>query len=864
VKIEFRSLLRTAFCALLVLAIGGVWFSGALGRPNGTNVSATTAPTVNGAPKLSPTLESRLPGLADESDAGMVIVSFNTASGLKESHLDVLRSVGVTGGQTFPTLGMVAQPMTAGQVRTLANHPAVRSVWSNDPIEFYMDSARMLTGVEKLRTDAGFTFRNGGLPISGRGEEFTNRDFSVLVIDSGIDATHPDLKLGQNVVQNVQTIVGTGSVPGFTPFVAVENVPNSDQTSGHGTHCASIVGATGQQSGGAYAGVAPGAKIIGAGLGLYTPIGSFILNAIAAWEWGLTNQYRYKIRVITNSYGGVGAYNPNNPITSSAELAYSRNIVVLFAGANSGPGKGTWNQYAKSPYVIGVAAGTKEGGLADFSSRGVPRDERLANADPLDDWDSPTITAPGTGRVFASNASRFTTGMVAARAMTTAATTAADTELTPAEALHYTQKSGTSMATPFVAGVVALMLDADPTLTADEVKQILMETASVMPGYEEWEVGAGYVNAYAAVDKAFNRAKTYRSRQEVTFNAALSETRANTPFHIDFDPAFSGPESSNARPFDVAPGVSQLDVTATVDLPLEPGATNLVGIRLYAPDGTVYSPGFPIGTSPFRQVIVEAPMAGRWYVEARGTRGLSTVPVTSPQQVAAPGPVDGNVAQISYVLPGIPDISGHASQLAIENALKNRLIDLYEDGTFRPDAVVSREELARSLALNTSLRQTLGSTPKFADVSGDLLAIAEAVTAKGSTLRDYDFIPTGMMSFSGTSFNPGGSVNRLDLAVALIKALGHDAQARALANTTVMYQGNALSDNAQIPGALRGYVQLALNKGLFEAFPAEVRQIAPGQFLVIPGPRFEPATQVTRATLAERLVKYRQLFTTGG
>ena len=177
---------------------------------------------------------------------------------------------------------------------------------------------------------------------------------------------------------------------------------------------------------------------------------------------------------------------------------------------------------------------------------------------------------------------------------------------------------------------------------------------------------------------------------------------------------------------------------------------------------------------------------------------------------------------------------------------------------------MTRDELARSLSLNTNLRQTLGATPKFGDVSGDLLGIAEALTSRGSSIRDYDFVSTGMMSFSGTSFNPTGSTNRLDLAVALVKALGYDAQARSLANTTVTSGGTALTDNSQIPGALRGYAQIAIDKGLFEAFPAEVLQIAPGQFIVVPGPRFEPATTVSRAVLAEKLNSYRTFFTTGG
>jgi serine protease AprX len=311
--------------------------------------------------------------------------------------------------------------------------------------------------------------------------------------------------------------------------------------------------------------------------------------------------------------------------------------------------------------------------------------------------------------------------------------------------------------------------------------------------------------------------------------------------------------------------VNVLKARATVDIVGEPGATNLIGIRLWAPDGTSYSPTFALNsTSNVREGIVNDPMPGTWYIEARGVRGTSAAPVTSPQQVAPPGPVDGVITQTRYVVPSISDIQGHAKQSSIELAIRRRLVDTFADGTFRPDAVVTREELARSLSLNTNLRQTLGSTPKFGDVSGDLLGIVEAATARGSSIRDYDFISTGMMSFSGTSFNSTGSVNRLDLAVALVKALGYDAQARVLSNTTVTLGGTALTDNSQIPGALRGYVQIAIDKGLFEAFPSEVRQIAPGQFIVVPGPRFEPATTVSRAMLAEKLNLYRTLFTTGG
>jgi serine protease AprX len=848
---------RRVFNFLLVSAFAGVLFL-----------------TAQAAAVLSPVLQTQLNGLANNAPVGAVIVSFNTSNGLQLNHLNILRGVGILKGVTFQKLGMVGAVMTAGQIRALAANSAVRSIWSNDRQQYFMNQARMVTGVDKLRTDSAFATRNGGMPVSGAG------DFSVLVIDSGIDATGADLPLGTKIIQNSQRVVSTDtgntgitvggvSLNGFTPSLSIENIPDTD-TVGHGTHCAGIVGGLGSNSGGTYGGVAPGVKIVGSGGGAVL----LVLDALAGWEYGLSHQDQYKIRVVTNSYGplGGGAYDANHPFMIAAKNAYEHNMTVLFAGGNDGAAKDTLSPYAQAPWVIGVAAGTKDGMLADFSSRGLPREERLNDNNPVNDNEAPTLTAPGHGRFFESSLSRygFTAAMVSVRAAGNFGLSSGlnnDTEIPAGLIPFYTQISGTSMATPFTAGVVALMLDADPTLNPDEIKQILTDTATKMPGYQEYEVGAGYLNAYAAVDKVMNRTKTFKNFSEPVFNAHFDEERpAAQQFHIDFDPSVNGASSTNATTFTVNTDMNVLDVFATVDDVIESGNGNFVGIRITSPSGVRYSTAIetPVLGSQARQITVQNPEAGTWTLEVRGASGLAAAPqVSSPNQLASPGPVNGTVNQVKYILPAIEDLNGHPQQTEITAAIKNRVIDIYSDGKFHPDETVTREDLARSLVLNTPLRQSIAATAKFSDVSGDLARIAEAVTANGSTLRDYNFVPNGMMSgYSGGLFKPAGFVNRLDLAVALVRALGRDAEARALAGSDVTYDGSVISDNAQIAPTLRGYAQIAISSGLFEAYPAQVIQNG-GQYQVLPGPRFEPDTNVNRANLAIKLNSFRQQFGSG-
>jgi serine protease AprX len=425
--------------------------------------------------------------------------------------------------------------------------------------------------------------------------------------------------------------------------------------------------------------------------------------------------------------------------------------------------------------------------------------------------------------------------------------------------------------------VAALLLDADRTLSASDVKDILKRTATRTPGLEEFETGVGYVNAHAAVDLAFKRAKPYGTFVTPTFNASVATVwGAEEPHGLDYIPAPPGPDSPNTFRFTVEPGINLLSVIAEfAKSPVTDETGNAMGLFLWppgcqnpmAPTGSrpacVFSSGLalPVLNGPKRQVVVRNPVAGEWIAELGGVRGLAAAPqVSSPVGISLPDRVESRVARATFHLAPVADIAGHPQEAAIQEALLNRQTDVLADGLYHPDAPVTREDLARQLTLVVPVRQNLSDAPRFSDVTGQLAAIAEAVTARGASLRDYDFSADGLMSATGATFNAGSTVTRLDLAVAFVRGIGRDAEARAKAGTVVTFEGQPLTDNAAIPLPLRGYVQVALDLRLLEAFPAEVRQIAPGQFLAIPGPRFEPDTVPTRGTLAGKLTNFARVF----
>lgn len=406
---------------------------------------------------LDPRLEDTISGLAEGESRTIILTYDGPPTGDQIS-----RVTDIVGGDEnlyrFDELPMLAVSSTEAQLPEILALDGLRSVYDGEKeLDYFLDGSRETIGADRVESELGLTGDGVG----------------VAVIDSGIDGAKEDVRFPYRTVQNVK-FAGLPDGPPAT-ITETENLPDTDTSSGHGTHVSSTVAGDGSLSDGKYTGVAPEADLIGLGAGDTL----FIFYALAAFDYTLENQEEYDIRVISNSYGTEGAYDPDDPLNVASKEAHDAGMTVVFAGGNSGPGNNTMNPYALPEWVIGVAAGEKDGKtLADFSSRGVPGSR----------FNAPDITAPGVDVV----ASRSTT-----------CTICTDTSLPANEALNYTTLSGTSMATPHVSGVAALLEEADASLGPDEIKSILEDTASPMlDRYEYHEIGAGYLNAFDAVNVA--------------------------------------------------------------------------------------------------------------------------------------------------------------------------------------------------------------------------------------------------------------------------------------------------------------------------------------------------------------------------
>lgn len=415
----------------------------------------------------------------------------------------MLQSLGITGGRYLNQLPIILTSINRTQFNALTTKAGIRSLYANRTFKLLDLEGRTITGIENLIRDQEVTTRNNGLPVTGK-------NIGVSYIDTGIDATHPDLVLGQNVIQNVY--FATADLPveppaGFLPVVPVENAPISDVEGGHGTFGAAVTAGTGAASAGLYTGMAPGAKLIGIRAGSDAGLTTYAI--VQAMDYTLVNQFRYNIRVCNNSYGTTLAslaYDPNDPINTATRIMHDRNITVVFAAGNDGDAPDMINPFSVAPWVISVAAGEKRGlgTPAGFSSRGNDNGTGSDTAgQPADPMVAPNLRPDIIGSGVDIKSARSKAPGVTNVAGTLPVFIGANdlSTIPPAFLPYYTTSQGTSFSTPQVSGIVALMLEANPLLTPDEIVTLLRQTATPMP-FEERVVGAGYVDAHNAVRRA--------------------------------------------------------------------------------------------------------------------------------------------------------------------------------------------------------------------------------------------------------------------------------------------------------------------------------------------------------------------------
>jgi serine protease AprX len=744
------------------------------------NTNAMQVSNTNGVAMIDPMLAEEM-----ETNTGLieVIVTFHGNGAPTADQLYLLTSLGIDTGITMHSLPMAGVLATADQIISLSQDGNVRSLYLNREVELYNEDSKDLTGVTKVRTDNDMRVANGGLPVSGKG-------IGVVVNDSGVDGTHPDLELGENLVQNVLGTTNLDGVAssenyslrGLFPVTYTEGVANTDTNSGHGTHVAGTVGGTGIMSGGKYAGVAPGANLIGYGSGGVL----YILDVLGGFDYAITHQFKYDIRVITNSWGGGGAFDPNDPINVATYACYERGMVILFAAGNSGPGENTHNPYAKAPWVISVGNGQKDAIIKDSSSRGTKGVGGTVEMNGKSyTWkDEPTITAPGTDIISTKALSPLG-----------ALSTSKDAALDPAHVPFYGHMSGTSMATPHVAGIVALMLEANPLLSPDEVKNILVKTATNMPGHESWEVGAGYVNAYLAVDNAFNPEKQYGAtvNSERTFNTAVDTSKEYEQFTLDYVPGLTDEKKITVTE-------DTTEIFASMDAVGVFGQTgNTIRLVLVDPNGKEYKTGisllFPIYTD--HVVSVTLPTPGEWTVKVEGLYDAGL-----PEKLN----VTWNTKKAAVEL---SDIAGHPAEIEIVKGVSERLYDGKTDGKFYPNKALAKQDLAEYLVMGAGIRQQLLSETPFVD----------AVIAKGSALKGRT-IDNAVMDLSVYGAIDNSTVTRAQLAYSLVQSLGEQEKATSFTgDVTVDFKGEkiVIEDAHEIPAELKGYVQRALKLGLMNA-----------------------------------------------
>src|SRR5437588_645640 len=514
-------------------------------------------------------------GITDASNVDAVIVYYQAPT---DSDIGDLQRLGVLGGTRYRVLPMIAITTTKAKLEAISRLPSVRSIYGNRTFQWNLEpAARNLTGVERTRRNNDLIKANRGLPESGRG-------VTVAVLDTGVDGTHADLS--GRVAQNIKLADTQSLGVGFNYPVAAPNLPNTDQAYGHGTFVAGVIAGNGQQSGGKYAGVAPNANILGLSAG-----DASLLFVLSGFDYLLANGAGYNVRVVNCSFSANTVFDFNDPVNIATKMLTDNGVNVVFSAGNTGPGSDSLNPYSVAPWVISTGATDNLGKLAGFSSRG-----EFGSA-----LFHPTLVAPGVNTVS------LRTSTVAA-VTTVDGAAANDAGLTASELPYYTTGNGTSFSAPQVAGVIALMLEANPNLTPAQVRDILQRTATPLPSYYMYEVGAGMLNAQAAVLAAAFSQRHFGSWRGSSFQNQVQFAETVTQFA-----GSAGPGSSNDSVLNIPANATATSVQIAWGGLLTPNALNL---SLIDPQGTqqasstvTNSPGL---TGKRQRALINSPAAGAW------------------------------------------------------------------------------------------------------------------------------------------------------------------------------------------------------------------------------------------------------------
>ncbi|TFV51826.1 S8 family serine peptidase [Blastococcus sp. TF02A_35] len=405
----------------------------------------------------------------------------------------------------YERIGVAVASGTADQVEAARTQPGVTYLEGNTPIEFAQETSNTATrGAEAAATLTG-----------ANGEALDGSGVSVAVIDSGIDPNHPYFRNPDGssaVVANLKSLCLLETSTSPDCVVRVPGVVDTDTLSvgGHGTHVSGIVGGrpTTLPDGGSFQGAAPGASLVSISTGAVL----LIVGADSALNWVLENHEQPcgagvpasvcpPIKVTNNSYGpsGGGEFDPNSATVKLQRALAAEGVVTVWAAGNDG-GDGSaslTNPPGQDPTggVLSVASyydedtGTRDGVVSDYSSRG-------AAADPST-W--PDLSAPGENITSAC------------RPYLPICSTGLDFRNGPGllDVGTFNTISGTSMAAPHVAGIVAQLFQADPTATPAEVEAALKGTThrytdgaayQTVGGYPtSFDKGTGLVDVPAAV-----------------------------------------------------------------------------------------------------------------------------------------------------------------------------------------------------------------------------------------------------------------------------------------------------------------------------------------------------------------------------